>query len=70
MADHDRMLDTERREQVMGIGGKLLEGELIAVRLAGFAKTQLIDGDDAKTGSRQAGDRALPRRRAEILAML
>ena len=64
-----RLVDAERGEQRLRVAGELLEGELIARRLARFAEADLVGRDDAIARFAQHPDAAFPGRAAEILAV-
>src|SRR5678815_1591713 len=63
------MLDPERGEQRAAVAGELLEGELVAFRLTGFAEADLVRRYHAIAGAAERLDGAVPGRGAEILAV-
>ncbi len=69
MADHDGLFDAELGQQLMGVAGKLLEGELVGGGLARLAEADLVRRDHAIAGRDQILDGRLPGGGTKILAV-
>ncbi len=62
-------IDAQRFQQRMGIVCQLLEGVLIAFRLSGFAKTDLIGGHHAIAAGGERADGIFPGSGAEVFTV-
>ncbi len=69
MPDHRCLIDADRCQQRVRVARQLLEAVLVAHRLAGFAKADLVRRNDAIPGRAEHLDRVRPGRRAEVLSM-
>lgn len=69
MTNERNLVNVERLEETKGIVGELLQAELVAIWLSGFAETDLVREDDAVASGSEDDGGGVPGRAAEILAM-